>query len=65
LLRQLQKNGAVALPLQVPPAAYEAKAGLYVVDEGRCAHGAGDLVVADQDMGELAGREFARVVLII
>jgi hypothetical protein len=64
LLHQLQKNGAVALPLQVPPDAYEAKAGLCVVDEVD-AHRAGDLVVADQDRVELAGREFARVVLII
>jgi hypothetical protein len=52
------------LPLQVPPRAYEAKAGLYVVDE-LDAHRAHDLVIADQAMRELAGREFARVVLII
>jgi hypothetical protein len=37
---------------------------LYFVDEFD-AHRAHDLVIADRAMGELAGREFARVVLII
>src|SRR5713101_2612958 len=64
LLRELEKNGAVALPLQVAADADEAKARLRGVDEVD-AHGADDLAVAQEHMRETAGLEFVRVALVV
>ena len=63
-LRQLEQNGAEALPLQVAADADQAEPRLGRVDEVD-AHRAHDLAVADEHMGEVPGLELIGIAFVI
>ena len=64
LLRELEQDRAVSLALEIVADADQAQARLRVVDEVD-AHGADDLAVAHEQMGNMTGLEFVGVVFVV
>ena len=64
LLRELEQDRAVPLPLEVVADADQAEARLRGIDEVD-AHGTDDLAVAHEEMRKMTGLELVRVVLVV
>jgi hypothetical protein len=64
LLRELEQDRPVPLPLEVVADADQAEARLRGIDEVD-AHGADDLAVAHEEMRKMTGLELVRVVLVV